>query len=75
LDLLGTVTLKDMVHLVQCDDLSPDKIAVKIGLLLSDSRLRREVGQGGREFVRKNLNWEKVGEDMERVLNTVLQKA
>ena len=75
LDLLGSVMLKDMEHIVQCDGLVTETIAARIGELLADQGLRRTVGRGGREFVKENLNWEKVAEDMEHLLTEVCNEA
>lgn len=75
LDLLGSVMLKDMEHIVQCDGLVMEIIAARIGQLLADQGLRRTVGQGGREFVKTNLNWEKVADDMQRLLIEVCNEA
>lgn len=75
LDLLGSVMLKDMEHIVQCDGLVTETIVARIGQLLADQGLRRTVGQGGREFVKTNLNWEKVANDMERLLIEVCNEA
>lgn len=75
LDLLGSAMLKDMEHIVQCDGLVPETIAARLGQLLADQALRRTVGRGGREFVKENLNWEKVAEDMEHLLTEVCNEA
>lgn len=75
LDLLGSVMLKDMEHIVQCDGLVTETIAARLEQLLADQALRRTVGQGGREFVKRNLNWEKVAEDMEHLLIEVWNEA
>ena len=75
LDLLGSVMLKDMEHIVQCDGSVTETIAARLEQLLADQALRRTVGQGGREFVRRNLNWEKVAEDMEHLLTEVCGEA
>lgn len=71
LDLLGSVMLKDMEHIVHCDGLIPETIARRLEQLLNDRELRRTVGQGGRSFVKQYLNWEKVAEDMEHLLSDV----
>ena len=75
LDLLGTVVLKDLEHIVQCDGLVTETIAARLEQLLADQKLRQTVGQGGREFVKRYLNWEKVAEDMEHLLNEVCDRA
>lgn len=75
LDLLGSVILKDMEHIVQCDGLVTETIAARLEQLLADQGLRRIVGQGGRKFVKTNLNWEKIANDMERLLIEVCNEA
>lgn len=75
LDLLGTGVLVDGVHLLRSPDAEPAEIARQIGRLLNDELLRRRVGQGGREFVRQNLNWQVVARDMEGVLRDIVAKA
>lgn len=75
LDLLGSVVLKDLEHIVQCDGLVTETIASRLDQLLVDQNLRQTVGQGGRDFVKRNLNWEKVAQDMERLLSEVCEKA
>jgi glycosyltransferase involved in cell wall biosynthesis len=74
-DHLGGPVLKDLEQIVLTKGLDPQFIAARLRLLLSDRDLRRHIGTAGRTFVAENMSWEKVGEDMERMLNTVLQKA
>ena len=69
LNLIGTGSLIDganLVHLLNCD---PDNIAKKIRPLLREELLRQEVGIGGREFVKKHLDWDLVAEQMIEVLS------
>lgn len=68
LDLLGTGTLVDQQHLVQCTSAMPEKIAACLSPLLSDAGLRRRVGEGGRMFVQQHLNWDVVADQMAQVL-------
>lgn len=75
LDLLGSVTLKDMEHIIHCNGLVPETIAARLEQLLTHKDLRQTVGQGGRQFVKRNLNWEKVAEDMEHLLSEVCDEA
>jgi len=73
LDLLGKAVLRDMEDIVHLDGLAPGVIAEKIRRLLDDNALREKVGRGGRDFVRRYLNWDTVGHDMERLLLSVIQ--
>ncbi len=73
LDLLGTGTMENGRHLVQSLDFEPAHIAACIRPLLLDEALRRTVGQGGRDFVSRHLNWQIVAKDMERVLQESLE--
>lgn len=74
LDLLGTGMLVDGVHLIHSQDAKPVEIAKQIKRLLNDELLRQRVGEEGREFVRKYLNWERVAEDMEQLLTAEISK-
>lgn len=67
-ELLGTTPLRTGKDVVLIDTLSPDRIADSLRSLLGDSALRRAVGQGGRAFVIRHLNWEKVAADYEDLL-------
>lgn len=71
LDLLGTGMIENGLHLVQSLDFDPQHIASCIGPLLRDEAMRKRVGQGGRDFVRRYLNWEVVARDMEAVIEEV----
>ena len=71
LDLLGTGVLVDQRHLVQCTSTDPKKIASCLELLLSNAELRHRVGEEGRSFVQKYLNWDVVANDMAGVLRQV----
>lgn len=66
--LLGKAALKDMEDIVLCHGASPTEIAKKICMLMDSGALRENIGKNGREFVRKNLNWQKVAADMAAVL-------
>ena len=68
LDLFGTVNMENGYHFVQLLNLEPKHIAARIRTLLLDESLRREVGQGGRDFVSRYLNWQVVAKDMENIL-------
>lgn len=70
-DLLGTVELKDREDFMYMDIASPEIIASDIVSLLLDDQLRERIGRGGKSFVMKNLNWDKVGKDMSGMLERV----
>ncbi len=53
---------------------APGAVAAKIRRLLSDRDLRERVGRGGRDFVRRHLNWDRVGEKMENLLLGVVHE-
>ncbi|MGX5648641.1 glycosyltransferase family 4 protein [Hydrogenophaga borbori] len=74
LDLLGTATLVDGEHLVQCTDPAPSAIAQRLRALLGDESLRRRVGTGGRRFVQEQMNWPKVARDMASLLKGLVQR-
>lgn len=68
LDLLGTVSMENNRDLIQSLDFDPGNIADCIKPLLLNEAFRRAVGEGGREFVGRYLNWKVVAKDMENVL-------
>jgi len=70
--LLGTAQLRSSEDVVLIDGLSPERIADSMRALLTDTGLRKRVGQGGRAFVTKHLNWEKVSVDYERLLHSLM---
>jgi glycosyltransferase involved in cell wall biosynthesis len=74
LNLLGTGTMVDKEHLVQCKSIDPDEIASCLKFLLADAEQRRRVGEGGRNFVRQYLNWDLVARDMSRVLEQAVSE-
>jgi len=73
LDLLGTGVMVDKEDLVQCTSVDPEKIAERLNLLLSDTALRQRVGQGGRNFVQRYLNWDVVAREMAQVLQQAVE--
>ncbi len=62
--------VEDILHL---DGLTSGVIAQKIRTLLDDDALREKLGRGRHEFVRRHLNWNQVGQDMEALLFRVVQ--
>jgi len=73
LDILGKAVLRDLENIVHVDGLAPGVIAEKMRKLLDDDALREKTGRGGREFARRHLNWNQVGQDMEALLFSVVQ--
>lgn len=74
LDLLGTATLIDGEHLVQCTDNTPEVIAERLRPLLTDETHRRRVGLGGRRFVQEHMSWPKVARDMGALLTRLVDQ-
>lgn len=68
LDLFGDENLKDGVHLVQCQSSEPAVIAERLASVIDDQAMRERVGQGGRDFVKTNLNWPVVARNMATLL-------
>lgn len=75
LDLFGAALLVDQKHIIQLTSGKPDEIASRLELLLADVNLRRHVGEGGRNFVNLNLNWDVVACQMSKVLQQVTLKS
>ncbi|MCI0329330.1 MAG: glycosyltransferase [candidate division Zixibacteria bacterium] len=49
-------------------------LAEKIELLVSDESLRKRMGKGGREFVKKNYDWSENAKIMERLYDSLVKK-
>jgi glycosyltransferase involved in cell wall biosynthesis len=49
------------------DHAKPEEMAKKVELLMSDSNLRRKLGENAYEYVRNNLSWEKYAKTMEKI--------
>jgi glycosyltransferase involved in cell wall biosynthesis len=60
-NLLGEGLLKDMENCILVDDRSIEEAVGKITAVLEDENIRKGVGTQGKEFVRKNMSWEKIG--------------
>lgn len=67
-DILGRAPLHDGEHIMLLDTLSPAHIAERMRVLLTNTDLRRRVGQGGRRFVTEHLHWKTVAEHYEQIL-------
>jgi glycosyltransferase involved in cell wall biosynthesis len=51
-----------------------DAIAAKLELLVSDVNLRKRMGKAGREFVKKNYDWNENAKIMERLYDSLVKK-
>lgn len=71
-DLLGNPVLRDMEDILLLDSIEPELIADKLRLLLKDRRLREIIGKGGKSFIAKYMNWQKIAQDMASLLNRVV---
>lgn len=63
-NLLGKPLLHNMENYIYTDGLNIEETAKKIAYLIRDQELREKIGQGGRQFVRENMNWDKVANEM-----------
>ena len=70
-DLLGRVTLKDMIEFVSTKGLSYEQIADKMSQLILQKRLRSSIGKNGRKFVSKYMTWNVVSHEMTEALRKV----
>ena len=70
-NLLGKPHLKDMKHLILLNGNSPDPIAEKLRLIMNQPLLRENIGKGGRSFIAQFMNWEKVAQDMDSLMERV----
>lgn len=71
-EVLGPARLESMRDAILLRDLAPEQIARELRILLRDESLRRLIGEGGRRFVAEHMSWERVAEDFERVLSSVV---
>lgn len=67
-DILGRAPLSDGDDIRLLDTLSPALLAERMRTLLTNEDLRRRIGQGGRNFVTRHLNWKTVAEHYEQLL-------
>lgn len=74
-DLLGRVRLEDMRDIALLENLDPKHIASKIRTLLFNHVARRNVGQGGRAFVKKHMSWDVIANDYETLLHSLRHPA
>jgi glycosyltransferase involved in cell wall biosynthesis len=57
--------IQDNVNGLLIEHANPVDMAKKVELLLNDTGMRRKLGENAREYVRKNLSWEKYAARME----------
>ncbi len=73
-DLFGETLLFDMQNYIRADLNRPGEIIEKMTALLQEKDLREKVGKGGRKLVNDHLNWNKVGVQMEKLLQTAVSE-
>lgn len=61
-NLFGFGELKDMLSYIRTDGLSIETDVKKLKQLIENQQQRRTIGQNGREFVKKHLNWQNVAQ-------------
>ncbi len=66
-DLLGKPILKDMTDFIYSDCISITELVVKLNNLLSNLELRKKIGENGKKFITKYLNWNLVAKEMEQL--------
>ena len=63
-NLLGKPRLKDMENYIFSDGVTTAEIIPKLVKILKDEQIRRRIGQNGRHFVQKYLNWDLAAKEM-----------
>jgi glycosyltransferase involved in cell wall biosynthesis len=71
-ELLDKAVLKDGIDFLYVDSNSISDIASKLSFLLKNEELRKRIGQSGRHFIDKNMNWDKVASDMEELFKKIV---
>lgn len=72
-DLFGTnALLSDMENYIYADAISIDDSVKKIRQLIDNKKTREKIGNGGREFVKKYMNWEYVAKKYEEMFQKLL---
>lgn len=59
-NLFGRKLLCDMENYIYSDGISIEKDTDKICKIIADNELRKRIGQNGRKFVKKYLNWDAI---------------
>lgn len=68
----GGIQAENNKNIFVADD--PVKISELINLLLSNEKLRNSVGENGREFIINNYDWEKIIDDFDKYLSSLVNK-
>jgi glycosyltransferase involved in cell wall biosynthesis len=66
--------VQDSINGLLVEHAKPAEIARKVELLVNDGGLRRKLGENAREYVVKNLSWEKYAIRMEAVFERVKRR-
>lgn len=67
-NLFGFGSLRDMENFIHTDAINVSEDVEKLSLLIDDKELRRKIGQNGRDFIKKNLNWESISIQIQTVI-------
>jgi len=67
-NLFGFDALKDMENYIYTDANSIEKDAEKLSKLIEDDKLRKKIGQNGKEFIQRNMSWENVAKQYIKLL-------
>lgn len=72
-DLLGKPKLKNMENYIFLkDNYSNDQTRDTITKLLTDYKLRKKIGTGGKKFVLKYLSWNRIAQEMQKIFNNTI---
>jgi len=52
---------------------NPEKISKAMITLINDQKLRKKLGENGRQFVEKKYNWEKITKKVEKIYEEILR--
>jgi glycosyltransferase involved in cell wall biosynthesis len=59
-------------HFINAEDRDPKKLAQKFIELFENKRIRKRIGDAGKNFVKYTLTWEKIMDDIEQVYEDVV---
>lgn len=68
-NLFGDGSLTDMNNFIHCNRNNTDEIVKKFCMVLQSSEKRKAIGIGGMKFVKENMNWNLIAENLESVFN------
>jgi glycosyltransferase involved in cell wall biosynthesis len=66
--------IQDNINGLLVNHANPEELARKVELLIVNADLRRKLGDNAREYVKRNLSWEKYAEHMETIFEAARQK-